>query len=69
MDQVCGSIIEVDIELSELATLQRLKRLVNTMTSAHDKMIIEEYEDLVVRLPLKATVLQSSICPICGEKL
>jgi len=31
--------------------VQRIKSLVNTMTGAHDKMVIEEYEHLVVRLP------------------
>ena len=31
--------------------MQRLKHLVDTMTGAHDKMVIEEYEHLVVRLP------------------
>jgi hypothetical protein len=32
-------------------TVQRLQRLVNTATGAHDKMVIEEYSHLVVRLP------------------
>ncbi len=36
-----------------LPVLQRLQRLVNTTTGAHDKMVIDAYEDLVVRLPAK----------------
>ena len=31
--------------------MQRLSRLANTVTTAHDKMVIEEFEHLVVRLP------------------
>ena len=33
------------------STLQRVLKLINTMTGAHDKMVIDEYTDLVVRLP------------------
>ena len=51
VEQVVGSLVEVDIEVSELSTVQRLKRLVNTVTSARDKMVIEEYAHLVVHLP------------------
>jgi predicted acylesterase/phospholipase RssA len=46
-----GILIDVNIKPGELRTVQRIKRLVNTMTGAHDKMVIEEYEHLVVRLP------------------
>jgi predicted acylesterase/phospholipase RssA len=46
-----GILIDVNIKPGELRTVQRIKRLVNTMTGAHDKMVIEEYERLVVRLP------------------
>ena len=35
----------------ELETARRLMRLVDTMTKAHDKSVIEVMEDLVVRLP------------------
>ena len=46
-----GILIDVNIKPGELRTVQRIMRLVNTMTGAHDKMVIEEYEHLVVRLP------------------
>lgn len=39
------------LSLGRLRTVQRLQRLINTMTQAHDKMVIEAFEDLVVRLP------------------
>ncbi|KRF42160.1 patatin-like phospholipase family protein [Terrabacter sp. Soil810] len=39
------------IRPGELATVQRLRRLVDTATGAHDKMVIDEYARLVVRLP------------------
>ena len=46
-----GILVDINIKPGELKTVQRLKHLVNTMTGAHDKMVIEEYEHLVVRLP------------------
>jgi NTE family protein len=46
-----GILVDINIKPGELKTVQRIKRLVDTMTGAHDKMVIEEYEDLVVRLP------------------
>jgi len=46
-----GILVDVNIKPGELRTVQRLKRLIDTMTGAHDKMVIEEYENLVVRLP------------------
>jgi predicted acylesterase/phospholipase RssA len=48
-----GILVDVNIKPGELKTVQRIKRLVDTMTGAHDKMVIEEYEDRVVRLPAK----------------
>lgn len=39
------------IRPGELRTVQRLTRLIDTATSAHDKMVIEAFERLVVRLP------------------
>jgi len=39
--------------LIELRSVQRLLNLVNTMLSAHDKMVIEAFESRVVRLPAK----------------
>ena len=46
-----GVLFNVNIKPGELSTVQRLQRLVNTATTAHDKMVIEEYSHLVVRLP------------------
>ena len=40
-------------ELGKLQTVQRVMKLINTMTQAHDKKVIDEYERLVVRLPAK----------------
>jgi predicted acylesterase/phospholipase RssA len=52
-EAVCGAFVKVDVDLRELALVQRLRRLVDTMTTANDKMIIEQYEELVVRMPAK----------------
>jgi predicted acylesterase/phospholipase RssA len=46
-----GMLVDVNVQPGELRTVQRLKRLIDTMTGAHDKMVIEEFESLVVRLP------------------
>lgn len=46
-----GFLVDVNVKPSELSTVQRLQRLVDTATGAHDKMIIEEYEYFVARLP------------------
>ena len=40
-----------DSVLKNLQLIQRFRRLVNTATGAHDKMVIEAYEQRVVRLP------------------
>jgi predicted acylesterase/phospholipase RssA len=37
----------------QLEMVQRINKLVNTMTQAHDKMVIEAFERFVVRLPAK----------------
>jgi NTE family protein len=39
------------LNFGQLHTVQRIHRLINTATQAHDKMIIEAFEKLVVRLP------------------
>lgn len=39
--------------LGQLQLIQRFNRLINTTTGAHDKMVIEAFERLVVRLPAK----------------
>lgn len=46
-----GLLADVNVKPGELRTVQRLSRLANTVTTAHDKMVIEEFEHLVVRLP------------------
>lgn len=48
-----GLFVNVNVKPGELKTVQRLQRLVNTATGAHDKMVMEEYRDCVVRLPAK----------------
>lgn len=40
-----------NIDLEEFHTLQRISNLINTATSAHDKMVIDAYEKIVVHLP------------------
>jgi predicted acylesterase/phospholipase RssA len=39
--------------LGQLEMVQRINKLVNTMTQAHDKMVIEAFERFVIRLPAK----------------
>jgi predicted acylesterase/phospholipase RssA len=39
------------LDLSQLQIAQRIGRLANTLTGAHDKMVIEALEEYVVRLP------------------
>jgi predicted acylesterase/phospholipase RssA len=39
--------------LGELATVRRLRRLADTATTAHDRATVDEFEHLVVRLPVK----------------
>jgi len=41
------------LNLAHLRAVQRLTRMVNTMTSARDKMVIEAFEPMVARLPAK----------------
>ncbi len=38
-------------DFGHIQTIQRLVRLINTVLQAHDKMVIEAFDDLVVRLP------------------
>jgi predicted acylesterase/phospholipase RssA len=44
-------LVKVDIDPYQLHTVQRILRLVNTVTTAHDKMVIDEFRHLVVKLP------------------
>jgi predicted acylesterase/phospholipase RssA len=41
------------LDLMKLRSVQRVLRLVNTMMTAHDKLVLDNYEHLVVRLPAK----------------
>jgi len=40
-------------DFTQLHTIQRLSRLVDTATSARDKMVIDSYSNLVARMPAK----------------
>ena len=44
---------EGGFDFGRLQTVQRVMKLINTMTQAHDKKVIEAYERLVIRLPAK----------------
>jgi len=46
-----GLLMDINLKPGELKTVQRFKRLIDTATGAHDKMVIEAFEHLVVRLP------------------
>jgi predicted acylesterase/phospholipase RssA len=46
-----GLFVRVNIKPGELKTVQRLERLADTATGAHDKMVMDEYNDLVAHLP------------------
>ncbi|MDX2029609.1 MAG: patatin-like phospholipase family protein [Blastocatellia bacterium] len=48
-----GLLVSVNIKPAEIKAVQRLQRLADTATGAHDKMVIDEYSHLVVRLPAK----------------
>jgi hypothetical protein len=43
-----------NIRFDNLRTFQRINRLIDTATKAHDKMVMESLEQLVVRLPAKS---------------
>jgi predicted acylesterase/phospholipase RssA len=46
-----GILVDVKVKSGELRAVQRITRLIDTMTGAHDKMVIEEFDHLVARLP------------------
>jgi predicted acylesterase/phospholipase RssA len=46
-----GLLLDVKIKPEELRTVQRIRALIDTAITAHDKMVIEAFEQLVVRLP------------------
>ena len=41
------------VDIKEFELVQRIMNLVDTVLSGHDKIIIDAYQDLVVRLPAK----------------
>jgi predicted acylesterase/phospholipase RssA len=43
----------IHVDLQELQLVKRIKRLMNTVLAAHDKMVMESFTDRVVRLPAK----------------
>jgi predicted acylesterase/phospholipase RssA len=45
--------VEKDFDVTQLRTVNRIKNLLNTMTQAHDKSVIDTFERLVIRLPAK----------------
>lgn len=46
-----GLLVDIKVEPAKLRTVQRIMRLANTATTAHDKMVIDAFSHLVVRLP------------------
>jgi NTE family protein len=46
-----GLLVRVTIKPTDLATVQRLRGLVDTMLGARDKQVMEAFADLVVALP------------------
>ena len=46
-----GLFVNINIKPGDLRTVQRLRRLADTATGAHDKMVIDEHSHLVARLP------------------
>jgi NTE family protein len=46
-----GLFVNINIKPGDLKTVQRLERLVDTATGAHDKMVMDEYAYLVAHLP------------------
>jgi NTE family protein len=46
-----GILVDVNVKPQDLRTVQRITRLVDTMTGAHDKMVIDEFNELVARMP------------------
>jgi predicted acylesterase/phospholipase RssA len=47
------AMLDPSLDFKQLRTARRIMRLINTMTQAHDKMVIEAFEQYVARLPAK----------------
>ncbi len=46
-----GLFVNITVKPAELRTVQRIRRLIDTATTPHDKMVIDAFSHLVVRLP------------------
>ena len=53
MDAVRGRLADLDVDLTGFRTVQRIRRLADTATTARDTMVAEAYGHLVVRLPAR----------------
>jgi predicted acylesterase/phospholipase RssA len=52
-DVLAKTSLEPALDFRQLRTARRIMRLINTVTQAHDKMVIEAFEQYVVRLPAR----------------
>jgi predicted acylesterase/phospholipase RssA len=48
-----GVLVNSSVKPADLALVQRIGRLIDTATTAHDKRVIEEHGTMIVRLPAK----------------
>lgn len=46
-----GILLDIQVKPGELQTVRRLERIVGTAIGAHDKSVMDEYEQVIVRLP------------------
>jgi predicted acylesterase/phospholipase RssA len=46
-----GMLVNLNVKPQDLRTVQRITRLVDTAMNAHDKMVVDAFSHLVVRLP------------------
>lgn len=46
-----AALVQINVKPGDLRTVQRLERLVGTALGAHDRAVMDEYEQLIVRLP------------------
>lgn len=46
-----AELVQVNVKPGELQTVRRLERIVSTAMGAHDQSVIDEYQQLIVRLP------------------
>jgi predicted acylesterase/phospholipase RssA len=48
-----GILLDVNVKPGELQTVRRLERIVGTAIGAHDKSVMDEYAQIIVRLPAR----------------